>query len=143
MNTVIAGQTQASGVLHTFLAKFEKSTYKVLWKKVIGTTLTTYMDLYICESVNRMIVYHNDQSVMLFRIINYLDGSVIQIINEQPHGHPITNHLMTVNRLDGSTYHFYKAYRKPSHVGPGGWDNWWTLHRNTYPNPLNASTVSS
>ena len=87
---------------------------------MIDTSLTTYIDLYICESVNRVIVSHNDQSVMFFRIINYLDGSLIQIVNQQPHGHPITNHLMTVNRLDGSTYHFYKANnRKPFHGGSG------------------------
>jgi hypothetical protein len=78
------------------------------------------MDLYICESVNRVIVYHNYQTAMLFRIINYLDGSLIQIINEQPHGHSITNHLMTVNRLDGSTYHFYKAYNRKSSHGTSG-----------------------
>ena len=102
--------------MHTFLAKFERSTYSVLWKKVIETSLTTYMDLYICESVNRVIVSHNDQSNMFFRIINYIDGSLIQIVNQQPHAHPITNHLMTVNRLDGTTYHFYKANnRKPLH----------------------------
>ena len=88
---------------------------------MIDTPLTTYIDLYICESVNRVIVSHNDQSYMFFRIINYIDGSLIQIVNQQPHGHPISNHLMTVNRLDGSTYHFYKAdFRKPFHgvTGP-------------------------
>jgi hypothetical protein len=66
-----------------------------------------------------VIVSHNYQSVMLFRIINYLDGRLIQIVNQSPHAHPISNYLMTVNRLDGTTYHFYKAFRRTSHGSTG------------------------